>query len=255
MSNEGTPIEGEHTPEEQEALDAGWNPDREKVEKAGKDFVSAKEYLGKGSLFKKIKDQRQRIDQLETTMGQVTAHNQKVAAKDRDKLVKEYESTITRLEAEKLRAMDDGEHQKVVEIDRELRETPPPKVDDHFTEVLGKFQTENDWYGRNSEMSEYADTMGLGYNNKHPEATPEQIFEYVSAETRLRFPKHFENPERSKPTTVESDTLNAPAGKSFGVKDMTADERQVHANFKREGLFKTDSDEQTYFDQVAELRG
>lgn len=245
----------QYTEAEQKAIEDGWNPDKEAVEADGKKWVSAEEFLERGSLFKKINDYKNKVENLERSMQQLNEHNRKAAEMERKKLVKEYESKIASLEKQKIQALDEEDHEAVVDIDRQLREVElPPEIDEEFTTALAAFKKNNDWYDKNVEMQDYADMIGLGYSQKHPHASPEKIFEHVEKETRARFPDRFENQERKKPSAVESDTPVKPKSKNITVKDLTQDERQVYQNFDRMNVFKTDEARQQYLREVIAMR-
>jgi len=255
MTEEAKAEVPQYTEVEQQALDEGWIPEERFDESSGKKFVSAEKYLENGSFFKKINEQKKEIDGLKKTVEQINAHNQKVAEAERKKLAKEYEGRIAQLEAQKIEALDEGDHAKVVQIDKELRDTDaPPLVNEEFLVALNNFKKNNDWYEKDDEMQDYADMIGLGYNTKHPDASPEKIFEHVIKETKARFPSKFENPARSQPPSVEGDTPPKPASKTISVKDLTKDEKEVFANFDRMGVFKTEADKKKYLSEVVEYR-
>jgi len=249
--------EVELTEIEQEAAADGWNPDKEKVEADGKEWVSAEEYVKRGSFFKKINEQGKVINELKSTIDKINEHNAKVAQREREKLVKEYEERISRLEDEKLQALEDGDHRKVVEIDKQLREKPPEEEksgNPEYDREFANFRTENSWYESDTEMRQYADIVGLGYYNVNPTATPKQIFDHIKSEAKARFPNKFENENRKKPSAVDGGTPRAPKKGGEGVSSLTADEKMVYDNFERMGVFKDDAARKKYVKEVIDLR-
>jgi len=243
----------EYTEVEQKAMEDGWiPPDRFDAEDQGKEFISAEKFLENGSFFKKINAQSDRIKELEGAVSGLTDHYEKSTKAQLKKAKEDYDNRIASLEAEKIQALDDGEHARVVEIDKELRnEAPPVEENNEFKTMLNKFKADNSsWYESDEEMTRYADLIGDGYA---PRATSNKdLFKKVEEEVKARFPDKFENPNRKNAQSVEGDVLKKPSGKTITEKDLTADELTVYGKFKH--TLKTPEAKATYLKSVIEMR-
>lgn len=254
----------EYTDAEKKAMEDGWiPPDRFNSEEQGKTFISAEKFLENGSFFKKINDQKSKIEQLENSINQLNSHYQKVAENERKKAQKEYKEEIDRLKTEKVKALEDGDNQRVVDIDEELRDKKEPeKGDPQFEQFFKEWAEKNKWYDDDRAMRDYADMLGDGYAARHQETPYQQIFEFVTEEVKQRYPDKFKNNKREKAPTVEgtpsnnvSDQNTALSNKGDpSIKDLTTDEKTIFKNFERMKIFKTDKDRTKYIKEVVELR-
>ena len=249
-------LEIEYTEIEQEAIADGWKPQDQLDD--GVDFISAEKFVENGSFFRKINSQKKRIENLESSISQLNEHNNKAAEAQRKQMQKEFDERIESLEKAKVEALDDGDHEKVVKIDKELRKTETktePDVNTAFMTELAAFKSDNEWYETDSDMTEDADSFGLGYSQRYPDAKPEKIFEHVMSKMKKLYPDKFENPKRNEAASVEGDKPSAKRGKSVSTKDLTQDEMKIFTNFDRMSVFKTDDDRKKYVREVISTRG
>lgn len=255
----GTPIKGEPevndveitwTEDEAEEAEAmGWiPPERAKKLPEGKKFAGPKEFMERNPLYKKVK-------QLETSIGQLNEHHSRVSETERKKLTKEYEAKITSLQEERIKALDEGDNRKAVEIESEIRTTEKPEeVKPETDPIFQNWVNENEWYEKDAFLRVEATKVGeILYSDK---LYGRELLDAVKAHLKEAHPDKFENPNRAKPAAVEASS-QASTPKSTGkvsVKDLTADERTVYTNFERMKVFKTDDEKQKYLKEVIELR-
>lgn len=255
--------EPEFTEVEKKAMEEGWiPPSRFDSEEQGKEFISAEKFLENGSFFKKINDQKSKIEQLENSINQLNAHYQKVAENERKKAQAEYKEEIERLKAEKVKALEDGDSQRVVDIDEELRvKKEPENGNPEFEKFFKDWSEKNKWYDEDQAMRDYADMLGDGYAARHQDTPYQQIFDYVTEEVKQRYPEKFKNKQREKAPAVEGSPSNNVSEQSKGknagdptIKDLTSDERTIFRNFERMNIFKSEKDKIKYIKEVVELR-
>lgn len=255
----------EYTEVEKKAMEDGWIPStRFDSEEQGKRFISAEKFLENGSFFKKINEQKDKISTLEVSINQLNAHYQKVAETERKKAKAEYEREIDKLKTEKFKALEDGDSQRVVDIDEELRgKEVPDSKDPNFEKYFDEWAKKNQWYNDDSSMRNYADMLGDGYAVRHQDTPYQQIFEYVTEEVKQRYPDKFKNKKREEVSTVEgSNTNNVSSQEGITsndkgdptIKDLTTDEKTVFKNFERLRIFKDEKDRTKYIKEVIELR-
>lgn len=247
-----------------QAVEEGWNPDFK-----GKNARTAKDFLDRGSFFKKIdsmnkalKERDKRTEQLEE---QVKFFADRAAAADtqaREQLQKEL------LDAKK-EALADDDHDRVVEIDEELavvrdeikeskKKPAVQKEEEHDGDpspIYEDWTEGNEWYESDPKLHKVADALAAARIDEVGEpSTPEEakeILEYVSKEIKATYPSKFKNQNKSKPDTVEGDTKHRRRKAStikYTVDDLEPDERRIMHNMIDKGQVKS---EQDYIDQLA----
>ena len=98
-------------------------------------------------------------------------------------------------------------------------------------------------------MREYADIIGQGYAKSHPNVDPVEVLKYVTREVKVRFRDNFENPNRTKPNSVESgSTQQVKKKESIELDD---EERKVMNTFIRQGVMTKEE----FLEQVKLMRG
>lgn len=227
-----------------EAEAMGWiPPERSKKMPNGKKFVGPQEFMERNPLYNRVKD-------MESTLSQVMAHNSKVNASNLEKQKTDYETRINSLEAAKLQALNEADHERVIEIDKKLRTEEPPKDDDD--PMFASWVKNNAWYKDNKFLAIEADIIGEKYARMGMQG--DELYKAVTEHVKKVHPDEFSNPNRSKPSSVESGS-NAPTKKeSASVSGLTADEKTVYSNFKRMGIFSEKGAEEAYIKQVMEQR-
>jgi len=240
------------TPEQiKEAEGQGWQADFE-----GDNKKSAAEFLHDGKFFTEIKELKSRNKKLEKSFDQLTDHYEKVRASDQQKSEQDYLDKIEKLNSEKVLALDEGDNQRVVAIDEQIRTTEKP-TQQPATVVNGEFDDwlkDNNWYDDSEFLRVEADSIGQQYYDQGKRG--KQLFSAIENHIKRKYPADFENEKRSQAPTVEGGTQNSPRPKSGKVstKDLTRDERQIFENFKANGIFKDEGSVQKYLREVVEIR-
>jgi len=239
------------TPEQiQEAESQGWQADFE-----GDNKKSAAEFIRDGKYFKQINELQSDNKKLKSSFDKLTNHYEKVRASDQKKSEKEYLDKIEKLKSEKVTALDEGDNQRVVDIDEQIRVTEKPVQE--IPVVNAEFDDwvkDNDWYDSSEFLRIEADSIGQQYFDQGKRG--KQLFDAIGNHVKRKYPADFENEKRSRPASVEETTNGAqkPAKGKMTVKDLTKNERQVFENFKANGIFKTDDSVQKYLRDVVEVR-
>jgi len=247
------PEEVQYTEIEEKAMADGWiPPDRFNQDEQGKDFITAEKFVENGSFFKKINTQKERIEQLEKSFNQLNSHYEKVAENEHKKAEKEYKAEIVRLKAEKVTAINEGEGEKVVQIESAMEALDKPEVKPDSDPVFDKWVSENKWYTENQFLSIEADMVAEKYLAKGLRG--KNLLDAMTDHMKISHKDHFAEP-KPRAAAVEGDTrgVKRQSGKSV-EKDLTPDEREVFKNFERMNLFKDDKAKTKYFAEVIELR-
>lgn len=243
----------EPTPSEQEARTQGWVP-KEEFTGDEKQWIDADEFVRRKPLFDKIDRQNRELKEVKKTLEQLSAHHAKVRET-------EYERALASLKAQKAAAYEEGDANKIVEIDEQIIDVKDQQKA-HKAEQAAQAQQEaralhpefeawtnrNSWYVQNPVMKAAADTIGLQLAQKGMDR--EQILKEVEKQIKAEFPHKFNNPNREKPGAVEAASPKGTKTKAdFAPSDW---ERQVAKRFVRQGVFKSEAE---YYKQLEELNG
>ena len=233
-----------------EAEAMGWiPPERAGKLPEGKKFKGPQEYMQANPLYRKMKE-------MESTMGQLNSHYQKVSETEQKKAAQQYEATIAQLKADKVQALDEANHTKVVEIDEQIRTTEKPveeKTVNGEAIIADWVNNGNEWYEKDSFLKVEAEKTAQAMYSDKLYGIP--LLDAVKDHLKEAYPQRFGNPNRQKAAAVDSGNA-APksSGSKVSVKDLTRDERDVYENFKRMNVFKTDAEVKKYLAEVIESR-
>lgn len=241
----------ELSPVEQEARAAGWVP-KEEYNGDEHKWVDAGEFLRRGELFSKIEKQNKELKDVRKALQQLAEHNAKI--KDIA-----YKEAIETLKAQKKQALEEGDADALIEIDEKILETKEAQKAEQAAQKaqlkqeaqelhpeFAAWVNRNDWYSKFAPMRAFADSLGaeLAAQGK----SPSEVLKEVEKQVKEEFPQRFRNPNKDKPSAVESG--GGKAGKqSYGGYEPTDIERQIAKRFVRQGAFKSEAE---YFKQLAE---
>jgi len=213
----------EYSEAEQQAMEKGWSP--EGVE--GKLNLSAEEFLDRQSLYDDIHSLKRQNKTLKGDIDNINKYQQDIRADERKKVVAE-------LKTQKKEALDDGDHDREIEIDEQLAdERDKAKTEKEVSATNEDFEdwvTDNSWYQDDTELRSEADVYGEVYWTKNPEKSREEVYTAVTKYIKRSFKEKFENTNRSKPAAVEANTSSARKGKGKAkhtVKDLDAEAKSV----------------------------
>lgn len=235
---------------EQEAREQGWRPKEEWQGDPDK-WRSSKEFVERGELFGKIDHMGKELKETRKALKMLQEHHTKVKEV-------EYNRAVTELKALQKQHLSDGDADKYLETTELLQdlkteqkareivqEITPAAVDPRFSAWTEK----NVWYTKDTKMRDYADMVGMDYAKKNPNLDPDEVLQYVTSEVKERFKDRFKNPNRDKPSSVESGGQGAPASKARF--EMTEDERKVMNTFIRAGVMTKED----YIQELKNSRG
>lgn len=249
--------EPEYSEIEQKAIDEGWNPDKSKLPEGTK-FYSAEEYLDRGTFFRKIDTQKAEIERMKAQMEHLSDNYRKANERELKKAEKEYKAIIDGLKAEKVQALDEGDHHRVVEIDEQMRAAEAPQAEaptpNHAIadKIIGDWKAENTWYDNDEALGEQADILASQYARKN--IPLEEALPKISARMKELFPHKFENKRRSGAASVEGGGSPQPKTGKVSEKSLTAEELSMYRDLGMDKVLKSDADKQEYFRNVIASR-
>lgn len=236
----GTEAPAESTPPatdpfEAKAAELGWRP-KEEWEGAEEDFIDAKEFVRRKPLFEKIESQNKAIKQLSQAFDALKTHHTRVKEA-------EYQRALKSLKDAKRQALADGEtdralayedkidevEQQKAEFDEDVQKVDIPKTPETHPEFI-EWKTKNPWYNRDTELREFADTLGLTLARQGMQ--PAEVLREVASRVRRSFPEKFTNPNRDKPGAVEAPSRKGVSNDSF---HMSEEDRAIMKKILRVG--------------------
>jgi len=259
---EETPVEetpppeevSDESPAETAARQQGWVPQAE-WDGDGSLWRSAEVFLERGEYFNTMHTQKREINKLNDQVTNLISMQKKVREDERAKTIKE-------LNADKLVALQDGEYEKVVQIDEDLaeankveEEVPAPPGEGEMTpemeetvQALEVFINANTWYKEDLNMRQYADVVGGGYRKLNPDANVDQVLQYIKGEVEAKYPEQFGIAPQTKPASrspVGSGTGGKPnSGKSKLPKfsDLNQMQQDLCKRFVADGAFQSEDE-------------
>lgn len=234
---------------EEQAREQGWKP-KEEYQGDPSKWRPAKEFVDRGELFSKIDTMGKELKETKKALAMLQEHHSKVRETEYNKALLELKTLQKKhleegnsdgyLETTEL-LTDLKAEQKAREV---VKEVTPPQQDPRFISWLG----DNKWYQKEVEMREFADSIGMGYAQTHPNQDPEEVLQYVTVQVKKRFPDKFVNPNRNKPGAVGTSDTNIESRGSF---QLTEDERRTMNTFIRSGVLTKEQ----YISELKAMRG
>lgn len=246
----------EHQPNEveQKARRMGWVP-KEEFRGDPEKWRPAEEFVERGENFvpilrAQVRRQDEELSELRKTINEFRDFHTK-------EVQNAYKQAMRDLKAQQLKAIQAGDTEAFVKIDErleELRNDPAlnqaPSVKEQQPEhpSFRAWKTENTWYGKDEELTDYADNIGAFIRKRKPDQSPEEFFDEVSRKVKREFPEKFENPRRNAAPSVEG-TGNAPrkGGKTYA--DLPAEAKAACDRFVKQKLTTREAYVKSFFDQ------
>lgn len=243
---------------EEQASGKGWTPEKEWVD-AGKDpaeWRSAREFLDRGELLDRIKDQSRELKSLGAIVGQLSEQNKQVYKAG-------YVKAVSDLKAARINAMKEGDAEAVGKIEDAIDQAKEAiqKIDQsptvrqtqvQETEAFVRFKTDNPWFMQNETMKKWAFGTGIAYANEHPNATEEQVYRHVEQEVKKEFPDKFQrrappspDGESRRGTTSSSNTKSAGSFEKL-MASLPEDQARVARDMVKRGYVTKEKYVQDY---------
>lgn len=158
-----------------------------------------------------------------------------------------YKRAIDELKQLKATAVEQGDGQKVVEIDdqidqlkeaqkapSEVKKTTPAQVNNDFNDWLPA----NRWYGSDPDLTQIAEDFGEVIKKQRPNLVGKEFLDEVTKRVKQYAPEKFENPYRSQATVGSSTDSRSPAGnkKKKSYENLPADAKQACDKFVKQNL-------------------
>ena len=250
-TTEKVPVQSEPSESEVVALEKGWRP-KEEYEGDPKKWVDADEFLRRGELFDKIDVMGRELRETKKTLRMLQQHHDTVRET-------EFQRAIQELKLEKKQAYEEGDHEKVVELDDKLLDIrveqknealqarqQSNQPDPRFVSWVNK----NQWYAKDEELRTFSDEVGVAHARSHPDKDPDEVLKYVEERVRKAFPDKFNNLRRAAPGAVLAGGKAGSSGKKEEYA-LSEDEHRVMMNFVRQGIMTKEK----YIEDLKKIKG
>ena len=242
---------------ESTASEMGWVP-KDKYRGDPDKWVDAETFVQRGNKSGPILKERNEhlIQEIQTLKSEFAKHKEvteqfkKFQAEQSERKVNEYKAQIAELRAQKSEAIRNGDGDAVNDIDdridtlkersKEAVVEPPKQAEVAPHQDFASWKSENDWFEKDTAMAAYATELAKGLRAKGDTSEGRVFFDKVKEVMRKDFPNKFGNPNRSKPSAVETGNTSTYKGKTFD--DIPADERKTIRTFISQGLYKNEAE-------------
>lgn len=222
---------------EKEAREQGWTPKDEWQGdparwKDAKQFVEDGEKIN-SALKGRIDRQQAQIDSLLATNKQ--HHEFMQQSVDREK--REKEAAIKELEKVREQAVTDGDGKAFTDADRqisELRQPEPQQNGSGLSPESSRWVGQNQWYGKDREMTDFADSFSDVLANKGYVRESEAYFDALTDEVEKRFPDEFGNKNRHRPSSVETGGNRKTDSGKKTFDDLPKEAKDAYARFEKD---------------------
>lgn len=216
---------------EQRALSMGWKP-KEHFEGNEDDFIDAKEFVSRKPLYDQMDALKRRAKENERALRELAAHHQKVAEV-------EYKRALETLKNEKKKALEDGDADKVVELDDQITDVKARALAEQQASQqqpsaphpdFVAWVNSNPWYAQDQDMRIEADTLGFAIAQKNPGMDPQEVCNEVTKKIKKLYPEKFTNPNRQRQSSVDSGS-NQRENKKSDTFELSPEEERAMKTF------------------------
>lgn len=181
------------------------------------------------------------LNQMKEDLKESKAANQQAGEFFRDYQQRQEKETAVlkeKLEKAKQQAVTDGDGEAFIKAEQDLANLQPTK--EQMTPVQQGFIENNTWYGKNEDLTIFADGVAdrlvqQGFIDQSP-----AYFEELTRRVKDRFPKEFENPNRQRAGNVEDGGTRERKDSKAHVADNLPDEAKAAGErFVKQKLFKS----------------
>lgn len=254
MSEENTDVGGEQTqtvsPEViREAELLGWVP-KERFRGNEDDWIDAEVFVKRGKEINPIlrKNNELLLNKLNAKDAEIA--DIKAAVEEFKKFHEEteeraYKRALADLKAAKKQALEEGDHEAVVEIDDEISDlkeskkttttTEPTKTTPVVDPVYLAWEADNRWIVEDPSLAKAAEEAAAIMRIRGETSTGRTFLEKVGEKIKETFPEKFGNPNRDRASMTEGNRPATKTGKR-SYADLPADAKQACDRFVKQGL-------------------
>jgi len=243
--------EPEFSEVEQRAMKMGWRPKTEFSD--DDDFVDADEFIKRKPLFDKNSQLKNELKDVKKALRELQVFTFRIRESERKAVLEE-------LRTKKREALQEGDAEKLIEIDEQIADVRAEEIAQKNQQQRPQtphpgfvvWVEKNPWYAQDAEMRAEADFIGTSYASNNPEKDPEEVLKFVANRIKRIYPEKFQNPNRSRPSSVEgSSNASGKTAKKEDSYQLSDEERQVMNRFVRTGVMSKEE----YITELKKIKG
>lgn len=240
-------VKVEISPVEQKAREMGWRP-QDEWDGEPEEWIDAKEYVGRKPLFDHMSSMKRELRETQKALKALQGHHEKVREA-------EYKRAIESLKVAKKSALEEGDSDKLVEIDEQLTDLKARNVAEEAAARntsnaphpnFVAWVERNTWYAQNPELRTKADEIGVGHAMANPNKSPDEVLEYVEREIKKQF---LRNPNKDRVSAVDTASKTKPVVKKDDFV-LSEEEKAVMKTLVRSGTMS----EEEYIAELKRIR-
>jgi hypothetical protein len=226
---------------EAEARTSGWVP-KEEWTKDPNRWVDAKTFVERGEQFfpfvqSKLKKSLEKIDTLESTVNELREGNKQFREFHEQALAREKrerEKVIQELEAERKKAITEGDGEAFDRAEKKLQEVrnqPQPKDSNGPDPETQQWLNENTWYNTDPTLQAVADGFAGLVKRQKPHLSGKAFLDEVTRLTKEEMPHKFQNQRRDTVTTEDHTRKTGSNSKAKTYDNLPADAKAACDKF------------------------
>lgn len=195
----------------------------------------------------KIREENQRKD---AELAEIRATVDEFRKYHKETEARAYQRALADLKQEKVKAIEAGDGEKVVEIDeqiaqvKEAQKTPEVKPKETQTSTdsdYRKWALENTWYALDADLRHIAELFGEEVKASNPGLSGRAFLDEVTAKVKEAAPEKFENPNRKNASVSSSSDGRSPTTRTKkGYNDLPAEAKVACDKFVKQKLMTQD---------------
>lgn len=233
---------------EAEASEQGWTP-KEEWKGPPEKWTDAKTFVERGEKIAGIL--KSKVSRLEEKVDNLTESNRKFGEYHKQTLEaqrKKNAERISELETKLAQSITDGDGQAYTQTRREIDELQsqePPSDEREWAAMSQSWINDNQWYQTNRKLARYADGISdeiraEGYNGR-------AYFSELTRRVKEDFPEEFENPKKSKASSVEEGgQISTTNSKAHKYENLPSDAKKACDDFVKAGFMTKEDYLKTY---------
>jgi hypothetical protein len=135
----------------------------------------------------------------------------------------------------------------------QIAKPEPVKIEEpEQNPAFNQWHTGNEWYLKDEGMTDYANLHAQRITKANPSMPYDEVLTEVEKKIKDTFPQKFENPNREKPSVVDSGATREIAPKQGNTyNDLPADAKAICKQNVDQGLYKSKEDwVKSYFEEA-----
>lgn len=200
----------------------GWKPKAEFKEGDNKHFVDAEEFVKNEHninrvVLEKNEALKNKVTELGKTVNDIHEYHKKAREAEISKLK-------AQLEEERKQAILESDIEKVDQVEKNIKDLDKEKISDEpqnqNKEVFAEWHGKNEWYEKNTELSEIADAIARSERDKNPDVTITEVLSKIDKTIKPLLENKTAQKESTSNTSDKGEHVMNEAAVAGGVSNI-----------------------------------